>query len=274
MPKPVWLTLLWVLFTGLAVYGAMLAFLWFKQESVMFYPVALAADYPLAKEPDIHERTVEVDGASLSVVHLKLPNPKGVVFFLHGNGGNLAGWFSNADFYRRANFDLVMPDYRGFGKSSGQITSARQLREDVRKVWNAFAPQYQGRRLVLYGRSLGTALAAELAAQLSAEGHRPDLTVLVSPYASIRELTAEFYPWVPSLLVRYPLDTARYLPEIAGPVLLVHGERDTLIGIHHARKLHKVLPAARLLIVPGAGHNDIHESPVYRDALRKALDGL
>jgi pimeloyl-ACP methyl ester carboxylesterase len=274
MPKPAWLTLLWVLFTGLAVYGAMLAFLWFKQESVMFYPVPLPADYPLAKEPDIHERTVEVDGASISVVHLKLPDPKGVIFFLHGNAGNLAGWFSNADFYRRANFDLVMPDYRGFGKSSGQITSARQLREDVRKVWNAFAPQYQGRRLVLYGRSLGTALTAELAAQLSAEGRRPDLTVLVSPYASIRELTAEFYPWVPSLLVRYPLDTARHLPEIAGPVLLVHGERDTLIGMHHAQKLSKVLPAAQLLIVPGAGHNDIHESPVYRDALRNALDGL
>jgi pimeloyl-ACP methyl ester carboxylesterase len=274
MPKPVWLTLLWVLFTGLAVYGAMLAFLWFKQESVMFYPVPLPADYPLAKEPDIHERTVEVDGASISVVHLKLPDPKGVIFFLHGNAGNLAGWFSNADFYRRANFDLVMPDYRGFGKSSGQITSARQLREDVRQVWNAFAAQYQGRRLVLYGRSLGTALTAELAAQLSAEGRRPDLTVLVSPYASIRELTAEFYPWVPSLLVRYPLDTARHLPEIAGPVLLVHGERDTLIGMHHAQKLRKVLPSAQLLIVPGAGHNDIHESPVYRDALRKALEGL
>jgi len=274
MSKPAWLTLLWVLFAAAAVYAAMVAFLWFRQESLMFYPVPLAPDYPLAREPDIHERTVEVDGASLSVMQLRLPDPKGVVFFLHGNAGNLASWFSNAEFYRQANFDLVMPDYRGFGKSSGHIQSARQLRDDVRAVWNVFAPQYAGRRVVLYGRSLGTALAAELAAELSAEGRRPDLTVLVSPYSSIRALTAEYYPWVPSALVRYPLDTAQHLPAIAGPVLLVHGERDALIGVHHARRLHALRPSARLLVVPGASHNDLHEFPLYRQELLQALARL
>lgn len=273
MSKPVWLVLA-ILGAAFAVYGALLAFLWFRQESLMFYPVPLPPDYPLAKEPDIHERTVEVDGASLSVMHLKLPDPKGVVFFLHGNAGNLAGWFSNADFYRQANFDLVMPDYRGFGKSSGSISSVRQLRQDVRAVWDAFAAQYRGKRLVLYGRSLGTALTAELAAQLSREGRRPDLTVLVSPYSSVRELTAEYYPWVPGALVRYTLETVRHLKDIAGPVMLVHGERDALIGAHHTQRLQRVLPTARLLVVPQAGHNDIHEFPAYRRALRQALEQL
>ena len=274
MSKPAWLTLLWILVSGTAVYAAMLAFLWFKQESLMFYPVPLPANYPLAREPDIHERTVQVDGAQLSVMHLKLPDPKGVIFFLHGNAGNLAGWFGNADFYRSANFDLVMPDYRGYGKSTGHISSARQLREDVRAVWDAFAAQYQGKRVVLYGRSLGSGLAADLAAQLSAEGRRPDLTVLVSAYESIRALTTEHYPWVPSALVRYPLDTASHLPAIAGPVLLVHGERDALIGVHHAERLKSVAPATDLLVVPGASHNDIHEFPVYRQELQEALARL
>lgn len=274
MPKPAWLALLWILFAGLAVYAALLAFLWFRQESLMFFPVPLPANYPLAREPDIHERTVEVDGASLSVMHLKLPDPKGVIFFLHGNAGNLSGWFSNAEFYRRANFDLVMPDYRGFGKSTGHIASARQLQEDVRAVWDAFAAQYQGKRVVLYGRSLGTGLVANLAAQLSAQGQRPDLTVLVSPYSSIRALTSEYYPWVPAALVRYPLDTASHLQRIAGPVMLVHGERDVLIGRHHAERLKAVLPSAQLLVVPGATHNDIHEFPVYRQELLQALQKL
>jgi pimeloyl-ACP methyl ester carboxylesterase len=240
----------------------------------MFYPVALPANYQLAQEPDVHERSVEVDGARLSVLHLQLPDPKGVVFFLHGNGGNLAGWFSNADFYRQANFDLVMPDYRGFGKSTGQIRSARQLREDVRAVWDTVAARYQGKRVVLYGRSLGSGLAADLAEQLSAAGRAPDLTVLVSPYSSIRELTAEHYPWVPSALVRYPLDTARHLKGIGGPVLLVHGDSDALIGVHHARRLQQVLPAATLLLLPGGGHNDVHEHPLYRRELRQALAAL
>ena len=274
MPKAVWLTLLWVAGAALAVYAVLLAFLWLRQESLMFYPVSLPADYPLAREPDVRERSVEVDGARLSVLQLQLPDPKGVVFFLHGNAGNLAGWFTNVDFYRQAGFDLVMPDYRGFGKSSGNISSARQLRADVRAVWNAFAPQYAGKRVVLYGRSLGTALAADLAEQLTQEGRAPDLTVLVSPYSSLRALTAEYYPWVPAWLVRYPLDTASHLPAIGGPVLLVHGERDALIGPHHARRLHALRPSARLLLVPGAGHNDIHETAPYRRELQHALGRL
>jgi uncharacterized protein len=274
MPKALSLTLLLVLGSFLALYAAVLAFLWWKQESLMFYPAPLPRDLPLATERDVHERTVAVPGATLSVLHLQLPDPKGVVFFLHGNAGNLAGWFSNTQFYRDARFDLVMPDYRGYGKSTGHIASARQLREDVRAVWDAVAPQYRGKRIVLYGRSLGTGLAADLAEQLSTHGPTPDLTVLVSPYVSMRALTAEYYPWVPGALVRYPLDTASHLPRIAGPVLLVHGERDTLIPVSHAQRLQQVLPAARLLVVPGAGHNDIQEFAQYRQELRQALDRL
>jgi uncharacterized protein len=256
------------------LYVAALAFLWWRQESLMFYPVRLPADYALATAPDIQERTVQVPGARLSVLQLKLPQPKGVIFFLHGNGGNLAGWFSNVGFYRDANFDVVMPDYRGYGKSTGSISSARQLREDVRAVWDAFEREYRGKRLVVYGRSLGTALAADLAEQLSREGRKPDLTVLVSPYSSFRELTAELYPWVPGALLRYPLDTASHLRGIRGPLLLVHGEADTLIGVRHAQRLQQGLPSARLLLVPGAGHNDVHEFPLYRQELRQALDRL
>ncbi len=99
----------------------------------------------MASAPDIHERTVTVPGALLSVLHLQRPGARGVVFFLHGNAGNLQGWFANADFYRAAGYDLVMPDYRGFGKSTGRITSAHELREDVRAVWSQVAPQYRGR---------------------------------------------------------------------------------------------------------------------------------
>ncbi|HSV79760.1 MAG TPA: alpha/beta fold hydrolase [Ramlibacter sp.] len=267
-------TLVVLLLAATALYAAAVGFIWLRQESLMFYPVPLPDNYALAREPDVHEARVRVDGAELSVLHLRLPEPKGVVFFLHGNAGNLSGWFSNTAFYRNANFDLVMPDYRGFGKSSGHIASAKQLREDVRAVWDSVAPRYQGKRVVLYGRSLGSGLAADLAQQLTAQGRAPDLTVLVSPYTSIRDLTAEYYPWVPAALLRYPLATARHLPEVGGSVLLVHGERDELIGVHHARQLQRQVPSARLLVVPGAGHNDIQEFPLYREELQRALARL
>lgn len=253
------------------LYGAVLGFLWFKQEALMFHPVPLPADYRLATEPDVHESTIEVDGARISVLQLRLPNPSGVVFFLHGNAGNLAGWFTNTDFYRQANHDLVMLDYRGYGKSTGRVANPQQLRADVRAVWDHFAPQYQGHNLVVYGRSLGTALAADLAEQLTAAGRPPGLTVLVSPYSSMRELSAEFYPWVPGSLLRYPLDTGKHLPQVRGPILLLHGARDELIPVQHAERLQALVPHARLQVVPGAGHNDIHEFPLYRQALLEAL---
>ncbi|WP_332823830.1 alpha/beta hydrolase [Ramlibacter sp.] len=274
MSKSLWIVLLQLAGGALACYGLVLAFLWWRQESMLFYPVPLPADHRLATAPDIVERTVDVPGARLSVLHLQRPGARGVVFFLHGNAGNLQGWFSNADFYRDAGYDLVMPDYRGFGKSTGRIGSASELREDVRAVWSQVAAQYRGRKVVLYGRSLGTGLAAELAQELSARGQPPDLTVLVSAYTSFRALAAEFYPWVPGWLLRYPLETEAHLPRIAGPVLLVHAEKDSLIRVHHLQRLRQVLPGARVLVVPGADHNDLHESPVYRDGLRRALGAL
>src|SRR5687768_16229295 len=104
MPKPLVLTLLVLLAGAAALYAVVLGLLWWRQEALMFYPAPLPASYKLAAEPEIHERTIQVDGAQLAVLHLQLPQPRGVVFFLHGNAGNLASWFSNVEFYRQANF--------------------------------------------------------------------------------------------------------------------------------------------------------------------------
>ena len=266
--------LLLVMLAAALLYAAVLGLLYWQQEALLFHPQPLPAHHRLATEPDVHEETVAVPGATLSVLHLRLAEPKGVVFFLHGNAGNLAGWFTDTAFYRQAGYDLVMPDYRGYGKSTGRIANARQLRQDVRAAWDSVATRYAGRRVVLYGRSLGTGLAADLAEQLTAEGRPPHLTVLASPYSSLRELAAEFYPWVPGGLLRYPLDTARHLPNLGGQVLLVHGSEDSLIGVHHSERLLRALPSARLLVVPGAGHNDLHLFPAYRSALLDTLAAL
>jgi uncharacterized protein len=251
-----------------------MAWLWLNQEKLLFFPERLPADYRLVKDPDVTELEVPVDGAHLSVLHLRLPQPTGVVFFLHGNAGNLSGWFSDAAFYRQANFDLVMPDYRGYGKSSGRIESEEQLLSDVRAVWDQVAPHYGDKKVVIYGRSLGTALAAELSAQLSAGGRPADLTVLVTPYSSIRELASEIYPVVPPFLLRYPMETGVRARGIRGPIVLYHGDRDELIPLQHSERLRTALPNAQLTVVTGARHNDIDEFPVYRQHFMNALRSL
>lgn len=262
------LALIAALLPALAWAGAAAA-LWLGQERLLFRPVPLAAGARLTDEPDVHERFVEVPGARLSVLELRRPNPKGVVFFLHGNSGNLKEWFIDGSLYRRTNFDLVMMDYRGFGKSTGAIASEEQLRADVEAVWQSVAARYQGRRVVAYGRSLGTGLASAWAAV-----HQPDLTILVSPYSSMRDLAALHYPWVPGPVVRYPLRSDLAVAQLHRPLLLVHGDQDPLIPPSHSQALAARAVDARVVLVRGAAHADIHRFEAYKAVVRDALDAL
>ena len=255
-----------VLLVALALYAAVIALVWWGQERLLFHPDKLPADHKFQQAGDVHETWFNVPGARLNALHLQLPDPDGVVFFLHGNAGSLDSWFVGAELYRRANFDLVMFDYRGYGKSSNRITSQAEMEADVRAVWAQVAPRYAGKRRVIYGRSLGTALAAQLASEV-----QPELTVLVSAYASMAGLAQKYYPWVPGAVLRYPLRTDEALAKVKGPVLLAHGGRDALIAASHSHALQRVSPQAQLLLVPEAGHGDIHQFDAYLNGLRALL---
>lgn len=268
-PLRLWRGARWV--AGLALLAVLLwalalAALWFGQERLLFHPVPLADSEPLSREADVSERFVDVPGARLSVLELRRPRPEGVVFFLHGNSGHLKEWFTDGGPYRRANLDLVMMDYRGFGKSSGRIESQAQLQADVEAVWQSVAARYAGLRVIVYGRSLGTGLAAAWAEQ-----HQPALTVLVSPYESMQALAAQHYPWVPSALLRYPLRSDQALAQVRSPVLLVHGDQDRLIPLAHSQALARQAPQARLVVIPGAAHDDVHRFASYQAVLARAL---
>ena len=251
---------------ALLVYGALIGGLWRWQERLLFHPSPLPAGFHFEVPADVQETWVEVPGARLNALHLRLPRPDGVVFYLHGNAGDLSTWFVNSDYYRRLNLDLVILDYRGFGKSSGHIQSQAQLLADVRSAWQTIAPRYAGLRRIIAGRSIGTGLAAALAAEV-----QPELTVLISPYFSLQDLAQSIYPWVPAAVLRYPLRTDQWLPQIRGPVLLVHGEQDTLIPIGHSVRLLALSPRAALLRVPQAAHNDIQRFPDYLQGLARVL---
>lgn len=254
-------------------YGGTLAAVWWGQEGLIFHPAPLAPDHRFRLGPDVHEVFVDVPGARLNALHLRLPDPAGVVFYLHGNAGNLDSWFVEPTFYRRLNVDLYMLDYRGFGKSTGRIASEAELLEDVRTAWASIAPRYAGRRVVFIGRSLGTGLAAALAASLEPAA-RPDLLALVSPYRSLEALAGEHFAFVPSALVRYPLRTDRALASLDGGrprILLLHGDRDTLIPLQHSEALLAASPRAVLARIAGAAHADVHAFPGYFDALGGAI---
>ena len=189
-------------------------------------------------------------------------------------------WFTDPDFYSRANFDVVMMDYRGYGKSTGTITSEAQLRRDVRAVWNHFAPLYKGqdkqgqdKKWLLLGRSLGTSLATGLAVDLAQAGRAPDATILVSAYENFITLAAEQYPLVPSAVLRYPMRTDLMIAAIPN-LLMLHGNLDTFIPVHHSQALAKLAPLAKLQIIQNAGHNDLQDFASYTDAIQGVMRRL
>lgn len=254
---------------ALLLWIAACAALWFAQERLLFRPTPLPADAVLAREPQTLERWIDVPGGRLSVAELRLPEPRGVVLLLHGNAGNLSTWFANTDLYRRANLDLVVMDYRGFGKSPGRIESEAQLHADVRAVWDDLAARYPDKPKVLLGRSLGSGIAARLAAEV-----QPTFTILVSPYRSMAELARLHYPWVPTQVLRYPLRTDQALPAVTGPVLLIHGELDTLIPPAHSEVLLGRARYGRRVVIPEAAHNDLQRHPLYLQTIEQGLTDL
>jgi pimeloyl-ACP methyl ester carboxylesterase len=262
-------TTVWLAFIiSISLYLLLLVLLHYKQEMLLFPAEVLSDGYVFDIPYAFEEVFIPVAGGEeIHALHIKQSNPKGVVFFLHGNAGSLRTWATGLDFYERVNYDLFILDYRGYGKSSGKITSQQQLVDDVRTAWNFISPQYLNKKKVIYGRSLGSGLATILAKNVD-----PDLLVLVSAYSSMADVAKEQCPFVPSWLLRYPLRTDEIISDITANVVFIHGSHDELISIDHSKKLHSLIKNKSTLIsIEHAAHNDIHQFDDYLDELENAL---
>jgi uncharacterized protein len=248
-------------------YCGALAALYLAQERLIFPATKLPADYRFQFDQPFTEVWIPVQGATLHALHFKQPHPRGVVFFLHGNAGNLVTWTTGVDFYRRVNYDLFIIDYRGYGKSTGRIESEAQLHADVRAAYDAMAGLYRDTPIVIYGRSLGTGLAAPLARDVN-----PRLLILVSAFTSLAAAATREYAWTPEWILKYPMHTDAVIGDVASPILLIHGSEDKLIPPSDSKRLQALARSpTELIVVPGAGHHDIHTFPVYLDGLAARL---
>jgi uncharacterized protein len=255
---------------ALIVWALAITIIWSQQEKLLFHPEPLNPKFKF-ELPYTSEVYIDVPDAKLHALYLHQPTEqsKGIVLFLHGNAGNLETWFTHTDFWLSTGYDVLMLDYRGFGKSTGKIESEAQLNDDVLRAWNYVAHNYKDKKKVFFGRSLGTGLATKLATQTPA-----DLVVLVAPYTSMIAMAREYYPWVPSFILRYPLPTDQLLPQLNTKILLLHGTSDKLIASEHSKHLVTLNPNARLVEIKGAGHSDIHHFDTYTDTLKAALNSL
>jgi pimeloyl-ACP methyl ester carboxylesterase len=248
-------------------YITAMAALYFFQDKLIFPAEPLPKNYIFTFNAPFTEINLPVDGAVLNALHFKQKDSKGLIFFLHGNSGHLVDWVTDLDFYQRANYDLFIFDYRGYGKSTGKLKSQAQAIDDVKIAWDFIAPHYKDKPIVIYGRSIGSALATELAQTVN-----PALLVLVSPFTSMVAMAKQRYPFAPSWLLRYPFETDKIIQNVSSEVLLIHGDEDDFIPIIHSQRLQQLTQKpSKLLIIKGADHSDIHQHDSYIESLTRSL---
>jgi len=272
---------------AVVAWGIVCAWYYFRQESVIFQPSRLATDHDFRFERPFEERWIEVGpGVELNALLLSASRPQtselaegspprgnSVVLYLHGNAGHLQDWGWHADLYVEAGHDFVVIDYRGYGKSGGRIESEAQLHADVDRVWEWTTARYAPVDVTLVGYSLGAALATRLACESESP---PAHLVLLAPFHSARDMARRLVPYVPIGLLRYPLRTDQALaacpPNL--PVTIFHGEADRTVPVSQGRRLAESAPdRARFVPLPGTGHQDVAESPVFRREMRALLAG-
>lgn len=255
-----------LLFLYLLICSLLYAF----QEKVIFYPQSVAKDFRYDLYPKSVERFVKMeDGTKLHALQFAADDPRGLVFYLHGNAGSLGGWGSVAETFTARQYDVFIPDYRGFGKSEGKIKSEAQLHSDVQTLYNTLKEDYSEDQIIVLGHSIGAGMAARLAA----ENDFKLLILQASPY-SLPDLAKNItlFKFFPSFLLRYKFRTGKNVESANMPVVVLHGDKDEIVYYGSALKIQQHFkPADTLITLEGLGHNNFLGTGQYRKEILKVL---
>ncbi len=240
-----------------------------------FYPRQGLTDSPGDRGLDFEQVRIETqDGEELRAWFLPHSDPLAEVVFFHGNAGNLSLWLDFLSKLARQRLAVLAVDYRGYGVSSGSPTEEGLLldaRATVQAFWERV--HHPDRKVVYWGRSLGG-----VAASYAASVREPDGIILEATFPDKRSLL-HHYPVLRILspFSKYRLATVDYLTNRRCPVLVVHGSQDSVVPVSQGRSLFEQLNAPKkLLIVEGAGHNDVEviDPEVYWEGIATFLKAL
>jgi pimeloyl-ACP methyl ester carboxylesterase len=236
----------------------------FIQDKLVFQARHLPADHAFHFDESFREHVLKTrDGETLSVLHFLSGSSKGLILYFHGNAGNLQRWGEYANDFTSLGYDVVMPDYRGYGKSTG-APSETTLYEDARtvKAWTDSIPH---KRLIIYGRSLGTGVATNLAADIDA-----DLLILETPFYELKDAVNAWLK--PFVHLKYEFPNYRNLPRVKCRKIIIQGTDDAIVPFSSAIKLKPLLgPDDEFVVIEGAAHNNLTDFELYHRTLRKLL---
>lgn len=245
------------------------------EDQFIFHPSAVVALTPRAVGIDFKDVYFSAaDGVSLNGWYVSHREARSTLVWFHGNAGNIGHRVENIKLlHDKVKVNVFIFDYRGYGKSQGRASEegtyldGEAALEFVKKQFGA-----QPKKTILFGRSLGAAVAAEMAARFQYQG-----LILESPFVSIREMARAVFPLLPiGPLLRTRYDTEEKVRKIKIPLLVLHGDRDEVVPFAQGKTVFAAAPEPKTFFtIHGAGHNDTYLAggDRYFEQLKHFIDG-
>ncbi len=239
---------------GIAVY--------YLQDKIIFHPTPLASDHDFGFKEKYEEINIPFNKTDTTNVVKFFPVDsvaKGVVIYFHGNKDNVTRYEKFIDPFLKNGYEVWMPDYAGYGKSTGAFTEegAYNMAYEVRKMAGL---KYAADSIIVYGKSLGTGIASNLAMNTPNK-----LLVLETPYASMSDVFSRYMWMYPiSRMIKYEFPTIDNLEFVRSPVVIFHGTDDGVIPYKSAAKLQdKLKTTDKFYTIEGASHNTVNLHKTY-----------
>ena len=248
---------------GLAgLYLALAAIIYVKQEALIFHPRPRAESHSYGNYPEVWVETD--DGTRLHALHLR-KGGKGVILYLHGNVGDNGRSLYQTSSLHDLGYDLFLVDYRGFGKSEGELEEEADMTEDLQAVYDYLKTEFTEDQIILAGYSLGSGPASYLAAN-----NNPGAVVLVAPYTSLTDMKNRFFWIFPDFLLKYELDNRTNLARSTSPAYILHGTNDELIPLAMGQELEDLDPGRiKLVELNGVGHRGAILNTMFRTVMER-----
>ena len=254
----------------LLVYAATGIVLYYLQDYFLFHPQKIDANYKYNFTQKFEEINIPINETDTINLIKFLPEdslPQGVVIYFHGNKNNVAHYAAYTTVFTKKGYEVWIADYPGFGKSTGTITEDKLYYQamQIKKLADA---KYSNNQIILYGKSLGTGIAAYVASQTKAK-----MLILETPYYSIPSLFSYYAPMYPiQAMANYKIPIYQYLENVAYPIIIFHGTADGVIPYSNAKKLKPFLkPADIFYTIQNGTHHNINSSQLYFTVLDSLL---
>lgn len=259
------------LVVGLVIYLAVALFLFLNQSRLLYYPnLPSRAVIATPDRAGLAYESVQIfteDGVRLDGWFLPAGREsRGVLLFFHGNAGNISHRLESLKIFSGLGLDVLIFDYRGYGRSEGKA-SEQGTYLDAEAAWRYLTDERRipAKNIVLFGRSLGAAIAAHLATR-----HTPRALIMESGFTSAPDIARRYYRIFPvHWLARFRYDAMEYLASVHCPVLIVHSPDDEIIPIQHGRALFAAANEPRTFLEIRGSHNE-----GFLASERTYIDGL